>query len=335
MVYIKRLTHLSLFTGIGGIDLAAEAAGFETVCQCEKAEYPLKVLEKHWADVPRFTDIQKLTRERFYEKTGFETVTLISGGFPCQPFSFAGKRRGIADERYLWTEMHRVVKELRPRWVVGENVAGFINLGLDKTVSDLAKAGYCVTVFVIPACAVGAWHERKRTFIVGFNSADASCLRYKDRSGQTQHICDGGRLNTEEVEKRSGLDAEIVRCCVFPDADSVGRIALEDRRNRNEKFKGNGKSFVANGTSGKSRFKRYSSESVLGGMADGLPPGMDGRIIWEQEPDGIPRMTDEKYNRTARLTALGNAIVPQQIFPILKYIAEIETEQGGEISWKS
>lgn len=163
------LTHLSLFSGIGGIDLAAEWAGFESVGQCEWADYPTKVLEKHWPDVPRWRDIRGLTVESFYTRTNRRTVDLISGGFPCQPFSVAGNQKGKEDERYLWPEMLRVIREIKPTWVLGENVPGILSIAGDTVCQDLEREGYEVIIFNFEAASVGAKHRRERVFFVGYS----------------------------------------------------------------------------------------------------------------------------------------------------------------------
>ena len=179
----KMLTHLSLFSGIGGLDLAAEMAGFVTVGQCEWADYQTKVLEQHWPDVPRWRDIKEVTGGSFYEKTGLRTVDVVSGGFPCQPFSQTGKRRGKEDDRYLWPEMLRVIREIRPAWVLGENVPGIINLALDTVLSDLENEGYATQAFVIPACGVDAPHRRYRVAILA-NAIDGGCAMRQHRELQ-------------------------------------------------------------------------------------------------------------------------------------------------------
>ena len=325
---MKELTHLSLFSGIGGIDLAAEAAGFETVCQCEWADYPTKVLEKRWPNVPRFRDITTLNKEVFYEKTGRKTVTLISGGFPCQPFSSAGAQKGFADSRYLWPEMARVISELHPAWVLGENVAGFINLGLDKTVFDLEREGYNVQTFIYPACGVGAWHERTRTFIIGVDVSHTACQRqYEQLQGRYANEClSVGQWDISESQsERCDMEYSSVGGGVLPDADSVGRGTLKIPSQSNGKEQERRESCGTDNQAGNADERQSGAQSRLGGMANGISAQMDGRKLWQREPDGIPRVTEDMNLRADRLKTLGNAVCPPQIYPILKCIADIET----------
>lgn len=201
----RELTHLSLFSGIGGLDLAAEWAGFRTVGQCEWADYPRAVLEKHWPGLPRWRDIRTLTKESFYEQTGLHTVDVISGGFPCQPFSVAGKQRGKEDDRYLWPEFIRVIRELWPTWVIGENVPGIINLALDTVLADLEAEGYEVQCFLVPACGVDAPHKRFRICIVAHSIDRSFPLR---RNGEFQDLAgDGGEGN----DNRGGTPESVAR----------------------------------------------------------------------------------------------------------------------------
>ena len=166
------MTHLSLFSGIGGLDLAAEWAGFETVGQCEWADFPHSILEKHWPDVPKWRDIHGLTATDFFARTGLQEVTCISGGFPCQPHSLAGKRKASSDERDLWPEMRRVISEIKPRWVVAENVAGLLSSENGRffrgVLRDFAEMGFGVGWATYPAAAVGAVHRRERMAIVAY-----------------------------------------------------------------------------------------------------------------------------------------------------------------------
>lgn len=321
------LTHLSLFSGIGGIDLAAEAAGFETVCQCEWADYPTSILEKRWPDVPRFRDITTLTKEEFFERTGQQTVTLISGGFPCQPFSSAGQQKGFTDTRYLWPEMARVISELHPAWVLGENVAGFINMGLDKTIFDLERAGYAVQTFVYPACGVGAWHERARTFIVAASLSHAPCLRRPECKGgkEPQRVPVGQWDIPQGEQQRSKMEPSALGGGVLSDAGSVGRGTLKLPAVCDDEKQGRREPRGADNQKGKSNTGHGGAQSRLGRVVNGLPAEMDGRKLWQREPTGVPRITEETENRALRLKTLGNAVCPPQVYPILKCIADIET----------
>ncbi len=170
------MTHLSLFSGIGGLDLAAEMAGFTTVGQAERDDYCNGVLDYHWPNVPRWRDVKDVTAETFEQKTGIKpgTLAVLSGGFPCQPVSCAGKRKGDTDERWLWDEMLRVICEIRPRWVVAENVRGLLSAQaisdgrklFGRILRDLAQNGYRVGWLCYGAGDVGAPHKRERVFIV-------------------------------------------------------------------------------------------------------------------------------------------------------------------------
>ena len=308
------LTHLSLFSGIGGLDLAAEWAGITTIGQCEWAKYPAKILEKHWPNVPRWKDIRTLTGDSFYERTGRRTVDIISGGFPCQPFSVAGKQRGKEDDRYLWPEMVRVIKELRPTWIVGENVAGIVRMALPDILSELEACGYRTRTFLVPACAIGARHRRYRVAIVGYSEhnglSSAAVARGVGTTG-------GGGQESERSDSN------------VSDSDNGSRDVRRDRKlSAAEEIERKRCNIGGRAQEHEPRQWR-TAESILGRMADGFPTGMDGDLdflinhYWDNEPD-IPRIATGISHRVDRLKCLGNAVVPQQFYPIFKAIAEVE-----------
>ena len=164
------LRHLDLFSGIGGFSLGLEATGgFKTVAFCDIEEFPRKVLQKHWPHVKQYEDIKELDYDKLRSDgiiSDNEKIDIITGGYPCQPFSVAGRKKGEKDPRHLWPEYFRLVQELRPTWVIGENVGGHIKLGLDTVLENLESEGYSVRTFSIPASAIGANHKRERIWIV-------------------------------------------------------------------------------------------------------------------------------------------------------------------------
>lgn len=176
---------LDLFSGIGGFSLGLERAGMRTVAFCERDEFCRAVLAKHWPGIHCYDDVRAIPR--------IGGIDLVCGGFPCQPWSSAGKQLGAEDDRHLWPAMLEVIKAERPYWVVGENVAGIIRLGLDQVLSDLEGIGYACRTFDIPACAIGADHIRRRVWIVA---------RDTHRNSQSTSAVN------DEAQRLSGLAAD-------------------------------------------------------------------------------------------------------------------------------
>ena len=252
------MTHLSLFSGVGGLDLAAEWAGFQTVGQCEWADYPTKILEKHWPNVPKWRDVHDFSADDFERRTGRKTVTVISGGFPCQPHSLAGKRKASADERDLWPEYRRVIGEVKPKWVVAENVRGLLSSEDGRffrgILRDLSDMGFDVGWCAYPAAWVGAIHRRERVFTIAHSNSKYVEGRSKEAVQGKQML--QGELYDGSIEDWSG------RCSIY--------------------------------------------EPKLCRTFNGVPAQVD------------------------RLKCLGNAVVPQQAYPIFAAIAEIERALNEE-----
>jgi DNA (cytosine-5)-methyltransferase 1 len=247
------MRSIELFAGIGGIALAAEWAGIETVAFCERDPFATRVLNKHWPDVPVFDDVCTLNK-KILDHKGIKDIQLVSGGFPCQPYSIAGKKKGSEDERALWDEMFRIIKEVKPRWVVGENVDNFTKMDdFIKANTDLESIGYEVQSYIIPASAVGAPHRRNRVFIVG-------------------HSVGESKLQADKTVSAFGSGGETWEGSTWQPWGKVARTHWE------------------------------ANKPPICGVDDGIPGGLDKN----------------------RLIALGNAVVPQQIYPVFKTIMEIE-----------
>jgi DNA (cytosine-5)-methyltransferase 1 len=263
---------LDLFSGIGGFSIGLERAGFETVAFCEIEDYPRAVLRKHWPDTPIYRDIKQLTAEQLRADGIFPDV--ICGGYPCQPFSVAGKQLAEKDERHLWPEVFRLIRSIRPRWVICENVSGHIKLGFDEVATSLEDEGYAVWPFIIPACSVDAPHKRDRLYFVAYTNSDdrrdRSCTKSQDRQARLEHRGGGERQlvggTSQDVADTEGFG---LQGCAKGQVYGIADIPIKSR--------GSGTNF-----------------------GDGWPvePNV-GRVV-----DGLP-------NRSHRIKALGNAVVPQ------------------------
>ena len=284
-----KLQHLDLFSGIGGFSLGLEATGgFETKAFCDIEKYPRQVLQKHWPHVKQYEDIKELNYERL-KADGIDSIDIITGGYPCQPFSIAGRQKGEQDPRHLWPEYFRLVKELRPTWVIGENVSGHIKLGLDTVIEDLESEDYSVRPFSISASSIGANHQRERIWILA-HSRRSQWPRAELR-GENEN--ETRKENANQFE-RSSSTSEV-------DVANTNDERLQRQWQSRNQFT--------------SRFNssRESSEEGQRTVGQGW---------WESEPNmgrvahGIPKRVD-------RLKSLGNSLVPQIPYYIGKTILEV------------
>ena len=257
-------THIDLFSGIGGFALACRWAGIETIAFCEIEKYAQRVLRKNFPGIRIFEDVRQ------FPATEFREPFLLTGGYPCQPFSQAGKRRGAEDDRHLWPSMFGIIRTSRPTWILAENVAGHVTLGLDEVLADLESEDYAVQPIIVPACAVDAPHRRDRVWILG-NAK-------KRRNGR---LC--GRNENRELQ-------------ISELGNASREIAFADSRRKQS-----GKTNKSKWSSiDFARLHRWSAEPNVGRVAHGIPRRVD------------------------RLRGLGNGIVPQVAYEIIKAMIEAD-----------
>ena len=410
-----QMIKLSLFSGIGGDDLASDAAGIETICFVERDPNCRKVLSAHWPDVPIIEDVKDVTKEKVMAyadaqrqqqqegsvenirgrtldrsktlsdsksqqdrglqflgvspdiRTSSESgigIDIISGGFPCQPHSVAGLRKGTADERDLWPQFRRIIGEINPRWVVAENVPGLFSTDDGRffraILRDLSEMGYSVGWCTFGAVDVGAWHRRDRIFIVAYSklfqygrTESRSIIKETESKGSI-----GASLNTSGELSGTGesrgsqgyeeINGETLGAGMFSGASQdatgstkqgleraisegsaqtgglsaeCGDVAYAEssirRRSNGENDTGRGNT-ETRGQGESTRGLQYRQfEPRMGNVVDGFP-------TWLAEPDGVPRVASGIKARVAKLKALGNAVVPAQIYQVYKAIVGIE-----------
>jgi DNA (cytosine-5)-methyltransferase 1 len=279
------MNHASLFSGIGGFDLAAEWMGWTNLFNCEWEEFPRQVLKHHFPNAIQHGDIKELDATAYAGR-----VDILTGGFPCQPYSLAGKRKGKEDERHLWPEMLRVIRECSPRYVVGENVRGLVGwdggLVFEEVCADLEACGYAVQPFLLPACGVGAPHRRDRVWFVAY----ANDKGRSDGHGQIQGANGEVRQRddcAQPCNAGGGNASDTEGVCVQRFSDRQGKEQL-----------------------GGGHWSRFPTVPPICGGDDGLPKELDG-------------ITFSKWRRES-IKAYGNAIVPQVALQIFKAINEYE-----------
>ena len=309
------MTHASLFSGIGGFDLAAEWAGWTNLFNCEIDPFCRRVLQYHFPNATQYTDIRD---------TDFTVwrgqVDVLTGGFPCQPFSLAGKRQGTDDPRHLWPEMLRAIREIRPRWVVGENVRGILSwnggMVFEQVCADLEAAGYEVQPFVLPACGVGAPHRRDRVWFVA-HLTDAGSETLRERSVGV--LPDESAANPDSYRCRKRTNQQVVFCeCSGKTDDRLGcqngitSDSDSERRSKRHAPSESGEAKERDCAKGyeTQSWERFPTQSPVCRGDDGVSAGLDG-------------ITVPKW-RAESIKAYGNAIVPQVAYQIFQSINEYE-----------
>ena len=284
--HFKKLRHLDLFSGIGGFSLGLEATGgFETVAFCDIEEYPRKVLEKHWPHVKQYTDIKELTYDKLKSDglvSNTEKIDIITGGYPCQPFSVAGRKKGEEDPRHLWPEYFRLVQELQPTWVIGENVSGHIKLGLDTVLENLESEGYSTRTFSISASSVGANHQRERVWIVAHSQQNNNKQQVSRSDGEEKKISREHRKEDSQSRKSSRTNS------------------IWQQNNRHET--------MANTNSERGRSREANREDAENVRQSSRSEEASG--WWNIEPN-VGRVAHGVSNRVHRLKSLGNSLIPQ------------------------
>ena len=288
---------LDLFSGIGGFSLGLKRAGMETIGFCEIDPFCRKVLAKHWPDVTIHTDIRSLDGKDYKGR-----AEIICGGFPCQPFSQAGKRRGTEDDRHLWPEMLRIISEVRPTWVIGEHVIGIVKMELDSILSDLEGEGYQTRAFIIPACGIDAPHKRDRVWIIAHANSEGESdgpINEGPRPRQLELMADpNSGFSTVTQQAVQAGRATII---------SSSKDVADSESERVQRL----------WSSGEQKPHTYGGQKLsLCGSERPRP------AYWEAEP-GMGRVVDGIPNRVDRIKGLGNAVVPMVVEVIGNAIMEI------------
>lgn len=331
------LTHASLFSGIGGFDLAAEWAGFHNLFHCEINEFSKQVLKYHFPESVSYEDI---TKTNFREWRG--KVTVLSGGFPCQPFSVAGERNGDCDERYLWPEMLRVIDEIRPTWVIGENVAGIASMVQSEKVTrvesqadifnqsyhietssseyiisaicrSLEEIGYSIQPVIIPACAVNAPHRRDRVWFIA--RLKKPTTHSNSKLLQTRNWI---KWQADKTQDAAGMDVRVKRHACLQSITYASSIRLQSWFNSirfNKAILGKSSRLHSRSCSRKRHFndwEKFPAQSPIYIRDDGVSYELAGRPI-----------SKNKW-REESVKACGNAIVPQVAYEIFNNIKQIE-----------